>query len=86
VDARSAYDPSDDLLADEVPDLDFPLVRLAVLLKVDVDGETSARQPESRYRSTGYPKFQACTSPNPLSTRRNWSIQLLLNTSTSVWE
>jgi hypothetical protein len=33
-------DPSDELLADEVPDLNLPAVGLLVLLQVDVDGET----------------------------------------------
>lgn len=32
--------PSDELLADEVPDLNLPAVGLLVLVQVDVDGET----------------------------------------------
>jgi hypothetical protein len=39
VDTRPHVDPSDDLLANEVSDLNLPAVGLLVLLKVDVDRE-----------------------------------------------
>jgi hypothetical protein len=39
VDSGPHVDPSDDLLANEVSDLNLPAVGILVLLKVDVDGE-----------------------------------------------
>jgi hypothetical protein len=43
VDTRSHRDPSDDLLANEVPDFNLEVVGVLVLLDVYVDGETEAQ-------------------------------------------